>query len=94
MHQIIALAVTLVVALLLNGAAAAQMVSVGYWGGALGALLVGPLIVFYVVHTVVYFVLRLIRGKDRVRSYTRSRINYVAAAVAILGVLGAAAGPA
>ncbi|WP_428154532.1 hypothetical protein [Brevundimonas sp.] len=94
MHQIIAIALTLVIALLLNGVAAAQMVSVGYWGGALGALLVGPLIVFYVVHTLVYFVVRLIRGKDRVRSYTRSRINYVGTVVAILGVLGAAAGPA
>ncbi|VXB20918.1 hypothetical protein [Brevundimonas sp. G8] len=94
MHQIIALAVTLLIALLLNGVAAAKMVSVGYWGGALGALFVGPVIVFYAVHTLVYFVVRLIRGKDRVRSYTRSRINYVAAAVAILGVLGAAAGPA
>ncbi|MDK2748346.1 MAG: hypothetical protein KYX67_13605 [Brevundimonas sp.] len=94
MHQMIALALTLIVALLLNGGAAAQMVSAGYWGGVIGSLLFGPLIVFYVVHTLVYFVVRLIRGKDRVLSYTRSRINYVGAVVAILGVLGAAAGPA
>jgi heme/copper-type cytochrome/quinol oxidase subunit 2 len=94
MHQMIALALTLIVAVLLNGGAAAQMISAGYWGGAIGSLLFGPLIVFYVVHTLVYFVVRLIRGKDRVRSYTRSRLNYVAAVVAILGVVGAAAGPA
>jgi hypothetical protein len=93
MHQMIALALTLIVALLLNGGAAAQMVSAGYWGGAIGSLFFGPLMTFYVVHTLVYFVVRLIRGKDRVGSYTRSRLNYVAAGLTILGVVGAAAAP-
>lgn len=93
MHQMIAVALPLILAFLLNGGDAAQMVSVGYWGGAMGSLLFGPLMTFYVVHTLVYFVVRLIRGKDRVGSYTRSRLNYIAAAVAMLGIVGAAAAP-
>ncbi|MFN3876760.1 MAG: hypothetical protein ACK4MH_00120 [Brevundimonas sp.] len=94
MHQIISLGLILATAFLFNAAAAAHMASIGMWGFAVGRLFFAPIIVFYFVHTLVYFVVRLIRGKDRVRSYTRSRLNYVGAVVAILGVLGAAAGPA
>lgn len=93
MHQIISLGLILATAFLFNAGAAAEMASVGFWGEAVGRLFFAPIVFFYLVHTVVYFVVRLIRGKDRVRSYTRSRLNYIAAALTILGTIGAAAAP-
>jgi hypothetical protein len=93
MHQIISLGLILATVFLFNARAAAEMASAGFWGWAVGQLFFGPVVFFFLVHTVVYLVVRLVRGKERVRSYTRSRLNYVAAVLTILGTIGAAAGP-
>lgn len=94
MPQFVSIALVLAVAFLLNVRRAAMAFGDGDWGTALGSLAVGPLLVFYAVHSVLYVAGRLLRGRDRMRAYTASRTNYAAAAVTVLGVLGAAAGPA
>ncbi|MCD9031928.1 hypothetical protein LDO32_09365 [Luteimonas sp. Y-2-2-4F] len=93
MPQFVAIAVLLAVAFLLNVRRAATAVGDGDWGTALGSLTVGPLVVFYAVHTVLYVAGRLLRGRDRMRAYTASRTHYAAAVVALLVVVGAALGP-
>lgn len=91
MHQIIALGVVLAAAFVFNARAAAIMAAEGNWGYGVGQLFFAPVVVFFFVHTLAYFLTRLVRGKDRLASYTRSRINYFAMVVALMGVLGSAA---
>jgi predicted Na+-dependent transporter len=61
-----------------------------HWGGTIGALFIGPIIVFFVVHTILYFTLRLLRGKDGVASYTGSKINCLSALMTILTAVAVA----
>ena len=91
MQQALALGLVLTAGLLLSARAAAIMSADGNWGGALGSLFTAPLVVFYLVHTVVYFAVRGLRGRDRIRTYAASRLNWIAAAVALLSVLASAA---
>lgn len=93
MHQVIALGVVLAAAFVFHARAAAVMASEGNWGFGVGQLFFAPVMVFFFVHTLAYFLTRLVRGKDKLRSYTRSRINYVGMVVALMGVLGSAATP-
>lgn len=93
MHLIISLGMILAAAFLFNAAKAAEMASIGLWGYGVGQLFVAPILVFFFLHTLIYFAVRLIRGKDKLKSYTRSRLNYIAAVVSILGILGSAAAP-
>ncbi|MDP9835961.1 hypothetical protein J2T09_000703 [Neorhizobium huautlense] len=91
MHQLICFSILLVVAVLFNAVAAAKMASDGNWGEAVGQLFFGPLVFFYVTHSVIYFATRLIRGPAAVASYSASRLNYIAFVITLLGILGAAA---
>lgn len=94
MRQAIVLGITLTTAFLLCAAPTARAMSDGAWGPALGTLLVGPLSVFVLTHAVVYFASGGLLAKSKVASFTQSRLNYVAALVAVLGVLGSASGGA
>lgn len=91
MHQTIAIGISLAIAVLLHGPLAAAEVSDGNWGSALGNLIFGPLVIFFLVHTIVYFLSRMIRGREKLASFSGSRLNYIAAAITILGILGSVA---
>ncbi|WP_421363011.1 hypothetical protein [Agrobacterium rosae] len=91
MHQVICVFVLLVVSLLLNAQWATQIANDGNWGEAIGTLLIGPLGLFYFVHTIIYYAVRLIRGPSAVATYSASKLNYIAFAVSLLGILGAVA---
>jgi len=62
----------------------------GKWGEGIGALIIGPLVFFFVAHTVLYIGARLVRGRDGVASYTASKINRISALMTILAVMAAA----
>ena len=91
MHQAISVVALFVVAFLLNAPFAAMVAADGNWGEAVGSLLIGPVVFYYAVHSLVYFTARFLRGRSAVATYTASRLNYVALAISVLGVLGAAA---
>lgn len=91
MHQTICVAILLSVAALLNAPLAAKMAADGNWGEAAGRMFAGPIIVFYIVHTLVYYVMRLMRGRTAISTYAASRLNYIAFTITLLGILGAVA---
>jgi hypothetical protein len=91
MHQLISFAVVFAIAVALNLRSAAIAASNGNWGEGLGNLVFAPLVFFYGVYTILFFAVRLLRGKDAVAAYSASRLNYIAAGITLLGVLGAAA---
>ena len=91
MHQLISFTIVFLAAVALNLKSAAIDASNGNWGEGLGNLVFGPLVFFYGVHTIIYFAVRLVRGRDAIAAYSASRVNYIAAVVTLLGVLGAAA---
>lgn len=93
MPQLLSLCVVVAVAVLLNLKTAAMMTSDGNWGGAVGAMLFGPIVFFLVVQAVLFYGTRLVRGPAAVATFTTSRLNYGAGLIALLGVLGAAANP-
>jgi len=90
-HQLISFTIVFVAAVALNLKSAAIAASDGNWGESVGNLVFGPLVFFFGVYTIVFFAVRLVRGKDAVAAYSASRLNYIAAVVTLLGVLGAAA---
>ena len=83
MHQSIALAIAILAIVFLLGPEAAYMASIGNWGGGLG-LLLGPLFFFYLVTAIVYFPARLLRGRDKVAGFARTRLQYVGQRAAAL----------
>lgn len=93
MHQIIALFLVVGVAFLLNAPRAAALAADGLWGYAAGRLVFGPILSFFVVQTILYFIVRAIRGREGVARFSRSRLNYIAALIAVLGMVGSAANP-
>lgn len=94
MHQIIALGLSFAAAILFNLKAAAIASSAGNWGDALGRSLLASVVVLFLVHMIAYGLVRLVRGKDKLASYAETKLNYIAAAATILGVMGSAASPA
>lgn len=86
MHQLICVGVLLTLSFLLNAPLAARMASDGNWGEGLG-ILIGPLVFFYLVHVPLYYAVRLVRGAA-LASFTRSKLNYIAAVVGLAGILG------
>ncbi|MGQ4274991.1 hypothetical protein [Terrihabitans sp. B22-R8] len=91
MRQIICIAIILAVSALCNAPLAARMASDGNWGEAVGQLVFAPLVVFYLVHSVIYYGTRLVRGRDALASYTNSKLSWIAFIVSVLGILGSAA---
>lgn len=87
MAQAISLAVLTVAILLLQARKAAEMAGLGAWGEALGRLVVGPVLIFFLVQAVLYYGTKLVRGHMG-HSLTTSRLNYVSLAVTILTILG------
>jgi len=93
MHLLLALGVTILTAVALNIKSAAVASSDGNWGGAVGAMIFGPVVVFFLIHTILYYGTRLVRRKSPLKSYSRSRLCYISAAIAILGVIGSLGQP-
>lgn len=91
MHQAISVSILLAIAVLLNAPLAAKMATNGNWGEAIGSVLFGPLVFFYVVHSLIYYAVRFLRGKSAVAAYSASKLNYIALVISLLGILGAAA---
>jgi hypothetical protein len=91
MHQAICVAVLLTVAVLLNGPLAARMAADGNWGEAVGRLFFGPAVFFYIVHSVIYYAVRISRGPAAVATYAASKLNYIALVISLLGIIGAVA---
>ncbi|MGV1834156.1 hypothetical protein ACQZ6C_05300 [Rhizobium rhizogenes] len=91
MRQVICVGVLLIVAVLLNAPMAAKMAGDGNWGEAVGSMLFAPIVVFYFVHSLVYYATRFLRGPAAVATYATSKLNYIAFVISLLGVLGAVA---
>lgn len=91
MHQIISLGLSFTAAIFFNLKAIAIASSVGNWGEALGRLLFAPVVFFFLAHTIIYGLVRAVRGKPKLASYAETKLNYIAAALTILGVMGSAA---
>lgn len=91
MHQLISVAVLLAVAVLLNGPLAMRMAADGNWGEAIGRLFFGPVVFFYLVHSVIFYAMRLFRRAEGGAGYATSRLNYISMVISLLGVLGAVA---
>lgn len=87
MAQAISLAILTVAILFLQAGKAAEMAGLGAWGEALGRLVVGPVLVFFVVQAVLYYGSKLVRGYMG-HSFTTSRLNYVSLAITVLSILG------
>ncbi|WP_158667342.1 hypothetical protein [Agrobacterium bohemicum] len=62
----------------------------GPWGIGVGALFIGPLVFFFLAHTVLYLGAWIFRGRDGVASYTASKINRVSALMTIFAVMAVA----
>ncbi len=60
------------------------------WGVGVGALFLGPLVFFFVAHTVLYLGARLFRGRGGVASYATTKINRVSALMTILATMAVA----
>ncbi|MFC0243271.1 hypothetical protein [Rhodopseudomonas telluris] len=86
MHQVICVVVLLVLSLTLNAPVAARMAGDGNWGEGLG-ILVGPVMIFYIVHAPIYYAVRLVRG-PALASFAGSKLNYLAALIGLTGILG------
>lgn len=93
MHLLLALGATILAAVALNIKSAAIASSNGNWGGAVGDMLFGPIVVFFLIHTVLYYGTRLVRRKSLLKSYSRSRLCYISAAITVLGVIGSLGQP-
>lgn len=91
MRQAVCVIILLAIAVLLNAPSAAQMAGDGNWGEAAGNLILGPIVIFYIVHSLIYYPVYALRGPAAVAPYTTSKINYIAFAISLLGVLGAVA---
>lgn len=87
MAQAISLAILTVAILILQARKAAEMAGLGAWGEALGRLVVGPVLVFFVVQAVLFYGTKLVRGHMG-HSFATSRLNYVSLAITILSILG------
>lgn len=61
----------------------------GNWIMAIGTFLIAPLLFFFVFHTVLYLVVRMMRGREGVASYTNTKINCLSALVTILATMAA-----
>ena len=59
----------------------------GNWVLAVGVFLLGPLAFFFVFHTILYLVIRVMRGREGVASYTSTKINCLSALVTILATM-------
>ncbi|MBB3947277.1 type IV secretory pathway VirB2 component (pilin) [Rhizobium skierniewicense] len=75
----------------MNAPYAAQMASDGNWGEAFGQMILGPLGFFLAAHVVIYYGLRLVRGPSKLKSFSATKLNYIALSLALMGILGAVA---
>lgn len=91
MHQAISLSILLAIAVLLNAPLAARMAADGNWGEAVGNVFFGPIVFFYIVHSLIYYAVRILRGPSAVAAYAASKLNYIAFVISLLGILGAVA---
>lgn len=78
----------LIVSGVLNAIPAAQMAGEGNWGAALGDLFVGPLAIFLIAHTLIYYALVLVRKPAGLRSFSQTKLTYISFALAVMGMLG------
>lgn len=59
----------------------------GNWGDGVGALFLGPLVFFFLVHTIFYLGTRILRGKASVASYVSTKINCLSALTTIMAAI-------
>lgn len=90
MRQAISVSILVVVGVLLNATYAAKMTAVGNWGEAIGSLFFGAIVLFYIIHSLIYFTVRLLSRSKAIAGYTASKLNYIACGITLLGILGAA----
>ncbi|XUY27491.1 hypothetical protein RMR21_003765 [Agrobacterium sp. rho-8.1] len=91
MHLTICIVLLLTVSAVLNASHAAQMAGVGNWGEALGEIAFGPLAFFFIAHVIIYYAIRAIRGREKLKSFSATKLNYIAFTLALMGILGAIA---
>lgn len=89
-QQLSSLVMVLVTLMILSAGFVTGAASDGNWGEGVGALFIGPIVFFFIAHTILYLGARLVRGKDGVASYTASKINRIAALMTILAAIAAA----
>ncbi len=90
MQQFSSLVMVLVTLMILSAGFVTETTIDGHWGEGVGALFIGPIVFFFIAHTILYLGARLVRGKDGVASYTTSKINRIAALMTILAAIAAA----
>lgn len=60
------------------------------WGAGVGALFLGPLVFFFIAHTILYLGAWIFRGRDGVASYATTKLNRVSALMTILAAMAVA----
>ncbi|UHS55981.1 MULTISPECIES: hypothetical protein [Agrobacterium] len=88
MHLTICLILLLLVSGIFNAVSAAQLAGAGAWGEASSILIVGPLFIFFGVHAIIYYGLRLVREPSKLKSFSNTKLTYIAFAVALMGIFG------
>lgn len=88
MRQTICVAILLVIAVLLNASSAARMAADGNWGEAVGSLFFGPVVFFYIAHSLIYYAAYAVRGRAAIARYADSKVNHIALGISLLGILG------
>lgn len=58
-------------------------------GPSVGLLFIGPLVFYFIAHTMLYLGARIMRGRDGVASYTGSKLNRVSALMTVLAAIAA-----
>ena len=87
MAQVISIAILMVAVAVFQAGAAARLAADGNWGEALGRLVFGPLVFFFLIQAVLYYGTKLVRGHMG-HGFATSRLNYVSLAITLLGMLG------
>ncbi|GAK69178.1 hypothetical protein RRU01S_03_03510 [Agrobacterium rubi TR3 = NBRC 13261] len=90
MQQLSSLILVFVTLTILSAGFITGAASDGHWGVGIGALFIGPLVFFFVAHTVLYLGAWIFKGRDGVASYTASKINRVSALMTILAAIAVA----
>ncbi|UHS57077.1 hypothetical protein [Agrobacterium vaccinii] len=90
MQQLSSLILVFVTLTILSAGFITGAASDGHRGVGIGALFIGPLVFFFVAHTVLYLGAWIFWGRDGVASYTASKINRISALMTILAAIAVA----
>ncbi len=88
MPMTICVILLLLVSAIFNSVSAAQLAGAGAWGEASSILIASPLLIFFGMHVIIYYGLRLFVEPSKLSSFSNTKLNYIAFAVALMGILG------